>query len=821
MVRALAVVSVVLLSSCHNLELPLPPAPLGAGVVTGRVVWQRPGRFTAEPASGASVFLMNTNLGVSTSADGRFVLEGITSAEGSLWVRFDADADGTADHQRVLSLKELGAAPGRTVSTGDLSLGQPGSVSGKVQLSGRSDASGTPVFVPGLPLVALTSANGEFVLEGVMEGPLQVAAARDGFTPWLSSALTLRGGELLQLASVTLGVAALGAGADGTILSGKVLAPDGTAVSGAQVQLSQFAATTDANGAFRLTGVPAGRYDLRLSATGRAPVVLFNLLLDGESDLALPDLVMAPGSGTSGPSLLDQLQNEGYDGGFPPAGPFTVAITPDGVALKRNMKALFDFTTTPMVTPTAVRWTSTRGGLSITDDTASTVEVMASTIGSFDLCVTVAASVGTAPKACISGTVIDDTTVPSNPVRDAGATPVGLFVWANDGLESFDGSVTYDGFAVVPGHFVVDRLRSQAVYLFHEGVDAGQQLQLEGEATWADGGKSSFSRLTVLSRDWRFSPPQVLLSDAGALAPDVGLTWMPGGTWLAVARSGSSMSVLRPGSAPSSTSLVADGGASAGRRLVRQNKVDSVLWLDQGFTGAFDGTNWRVGAPTPGGAFFFGGGPSTLAIGPGDGGVLSAWSWNESGANWLEGSQISNLIYRGGDGATYDSAQGVGRLVVGVTTDLEAQLHLQQPGMGFTLLGGLITSVFDARVAATSSGGVVWLSTMAGHQLVFVNFQGAAPTAQAPIPVSNLLVDDVAAVGQFAVLFGVDPLGNQPKLQLYSLKTHTLVRELVLPASFPPVGVALATSDFGELSIALSEAMGATGNSQVEWMELQ
>ena len=74
---------------------------------------------------------------------------------------------------------------------------------------GVGPQAGVDVFVPGLPFATSTSDTGVYVLNGVPEGPLSVAASHPGFASQRLDGLTLQPGELLTLAPLTLAPSAL------------------------------------------------------------------------------------------------------------------------------------------------------------------------------------------------------------------------------------------------------------------------------------------------------------------------------------------------------------------------------------------------------------------------------------------------------------------------------------------------------------------------------------------------------------------------------------------------------------------------------------
>ncbi len=322
-----AVALLLLSSGCFDLPLPSPPGVGAPGAVTGRVVWQRPGRLTPQAANGASVFLLGTNLAAMANDDGRFGLEGVTRSEGTLLIRFDADRDGVAERQRTFSLAELGADRGRTVSLGEVSLSQPGVVSGRVlrgdvgfDVDGGHEA--TPVFVPGLPFGALTLGSGDFVLEGLVEGPVQVAAVRAGYEAWLSAPVNLRGGEELRLARVVLTPSTA---ATSGLLRGRVVGVEGAPLAGVTVRAGALSLSTDSAGGWRFIGLLPDHYDVRFDANDRLPAALYNVLVAGPDEVVAPDVVMAEGAAAGTPSLVTAfaLETDSRD-----AGPVTVGIQP-------------------------------------------------------------------------------------------------------------------------------------------------------------------------------------------------------------------------------------------------------------------------------------------------------------------------------------------------------------------------------------------------------------------------------------------------------------------------------------------------------------
>lgn len=310
-------VAALLLSACHDLTLPLPPPPPGPGLIAGRLVWHRPGRLLAEPAAGARVFLLGTNLAVQADDDGRFLLNGITSSDGALLARFDAEGDGTIDRQRTFSLRQLGAGLGVQLSLGDVLLGRSAVVSGRVlreDVAGLSGHAGTSVFVFGAPFVTTTGDDGSFVFEALPEGPARIGAIRGGYEPFEWGELSLRPGESVSIAVADL---TLSSEVTSTQVRGRVLDAAGAGLAGVTITLAGGAtplvSSSTATGGFEFTQVGAGRYDARFERSGNQPAALYNVVVFGAGAVVLPDVTLSVGSGQ--PSLVGEV-GSALDGGL-------------------------------------------------------------------------------------------------------------------------------------------------------------------------------------------------------------------------------------------------------------------------------------------------------------------------------------------------------------------------------------------------------------------------------------------------------------------------------------------------------------------------
>ncbi|MCA1826902.1 MAG: carboxypeptidase-like regulatory domain-containing protein, partial [Myxococcales bacterium] len=153
----LVVIAVVLPACPRDLGLPGPPAP---GTIQGRVVYAVPGVVAPKAAAGATVTVLGSSLGTTADADGRFVIDGITSQQGSLLVQADLNGDNKPDRQILLSLAGIHAGLGRNIALGDVSIVENASIHGHVLRADVPDPKqghgGTVVFVPQGPYTIYT-----------------------------------------------------------------------------------------------------------------------------------------------------------------------------------------------------------------------------------------------------------------------------------------------------------------------------------------------------------------------------------------------------------------------------------------------------------------------------------------------------------------------------------------------------------------------------------------------------------------------------------------------------------------------------------------
>jgi protocatechuate 3,4-dioxygenase beta subunit len=222
--------------------------PAGAPVVGAKVVW--------EPYRTDEETLVDETLGTSPAVIG----ETVTDTEGRF--RVVLDKPGLEVSIRVLP----GALPGALVggpydsaedaALGDVQLSVAEKVSGRVADDAGKPVAGAKVRAyGGLPFEdedltlyaeATTGADGSFTIGNAPASAGRVTARAKGYSPVTQTAFR----ERATAARLTL--------RGGGIVTGSVLDPAGKPAEGAIVLAGALAVKTDASGAFRIEGVPAG-----------------------------------------------------------------------------------------------------------------------------------------------------------------------------------------------------------------------------------------------------------------------------------------------------------------------------------------------------------------------------------------------------------------------------------------------------------------------------------------------------------------------------------------------------------------------------------
>lgn len=166
----------------------------------------------------------------------------------------------------------------------------PGTLSVTVSLGSVADRSGVQLAVAGAtPASAVTGATGQQQFTKLAAGSYTVTAS----LPWtaertLSAAATVNGGQTTPLAFSFTPVGDV----TGQVSLQGISQPSGVVVA---VAGTQVAATTDATGSYRLSGVPAGAQTLVASAPGFASASVPVTVAYAQS-VAAPALSLAPGA---------------------------------------------------------------------------------------------------------------------------------------------------------------------------------------------------------------------------------------------------------------------------------------------------------------------------------------------------------------------------------------------------------------------------------------------------------------------------------------------------------------------------------------------
>jgi len=289
------------LAACRNVDLPPPP---GAGAITGRVLVAAPGEAVGQPSPGATVELVEGGLSTTTDADGRFDLRPISMTRGTL--RFSQ-----GPLVKVMSLEAIGAAPGKLVVLGDVALSRNASVQGQVTLEGASLHEGTLVFVEGEPASTYTTRDGQFLLRELPVGPVSLAIFHAGFGP-LRLQLELRSGERTVLDPLVLHPQPPGT----AVVRGHALLSDSEDARGITVAAAPRSTTTPSSGTWSVDTVDFGVHSFSFTHDGYRTVTLINRLV-AAPEVALPDVVLTPGSSTS-PVVVPPFP--GFDAGSDDAG---------------------------------------------------------------------------------------------------------------------------------------------------------------------------------------------------------------------------------------------------------------------------------------------------------------------------------------------------------------------------------------------------------------------------------------------------------------------------------------------------------------------
>ena len=246
-------VTVVAGTSISAGTIALTPLPT-TGAVTGTVTNARAGT----PLPDATVAVAGTSLRTTTNSNGNFTLNGVPEGRQTLTV---SAAGFTSTTQAVT------VVAGTSVSAGTIALTPlptTGTVIGTVTNAGTgATLSNATVTVTGTSLRTTTNSDGNFTLPGVPQGRQTLTISASGFTATTRD-VTVAAGQSISAGTIALTPIQT----TGSITGGVINATTQAAFQGATVTVQglSLATTTNSDGIFELTSVPAGQQTVRVSA---------------------------------------------------------------------------------------------------------------------------------------------------------------------------------------------------------------------------------------------------------------------------------------------------------------------------------------------------------------------------------------------------------------------------------------------------------------------------------------------------------------------------------------------------------------------------
>jgi hypothetical protein len=225
--------------------------PINPGNVTGTVV-----DGNGQPLSGATVSA--AGLTTSTADDGSYALNNLPAGSTTIKASLTGFQSGSTTVTVVAATTT--AAPAITLISGS------GSITGSVKTTAGAAIAGASVGFGGG--TAITDANGNYTLNGVPVGTVQLVASASGFQS-VTQSVTVSGGAT-STANFTLAAAPAG----GTVTGKITNASSGAIVTGATVSWSGGSTTTNTSGIYTLTNVTGGTQNITASKTGYLPRTL-------------------------------------------------------------------------------------------------------------------------------------------------------------------------------------------------------------------------------------------------------------------------------------------------------------------------------------------------------------------------------------------------------------------------------------------------------------------------------------------------------------------------------------------------------------------
>jgi hypothetical protein len=219
--------------------------PINPGNVSGTVV-----DGNGQPLSGAIVSA--AGLTTSTAADGSYALNNLPAGSTTIKASLTGFQSGSTTVTVVAATTT--AAPAITLVSGS------GSITGSVKTTAGAAIAGASVGFGGG--TATTDANGNYTLNGVPVGTVQLVASASGFQS-VTQSVTVSGGST-STANFTLAAAPAG----GTVTGKITNASSGAIVTGVTVSWSGGSTTSNTSGIYTLTNVTAGTQNITAAKTG-------------------------------------------------------------------------------------------------------------------------------------------------------------------------------------------------------------------------------------------------------------------------------------------------------------------------------------------------------------------------------------------------------------------------------------------------------------------------------------------------------------------------------------------------------------------------
>jgi len=232
------------------------------GTITGRILSDGD---SDSPVVGATVVVLNTTppLSVSTGADGRFTLTGVS--QGAKTLQVSASGFNAAT-------KTVTVVVGQTVSAGTIALipiPTTGTVTGSIFTEGNADdaVAGATITVLNTtpPLSGRTGTNGRFTLRGVPQGAQTLRVSAQGFND-ATQPVTVVAGQSVSTGPIALKPFPITGRVTGTVTNATTNEP----LNDASVAVTGTTNSTDTqpDGSFTLDGVLQGSQTLRVRKQG-------------------------------------------------------------------------------------------------------------------------------------------------------------------------------------------------------------------------------------------------------------------------------------------------------------------------------------------------------------------------------------------------------------------------------------------------------------------------------------------------------------------------------------------------------------------------